>query len=98
MTVEKWGLPELTLSGPSELSGGNPFTNPFAAEFQVTYQYRNRMVTVDGFYDGDGTYRARFSPDREGEWSYITSSSVPELDGQRGTFACTAALQGNHGP
>ena len=84
-SIEKWGLHELTLSGPSEVPGGNPFAD---VEFQVTYQFRNRMVTVDGFYDGDGTYRARFSPDREGDWSYITSSSAAELDGHRGTFTC----------
>ena len=91
MSIEKWGLHELTLTGPSE-------GNPFALEFQVTYQFRNRMVTVDGFYDGDGVYRARFSPDREGEWSYITSSSAPELDGQCGTFVCSPPGPGNHGP
>ena len=92
MSIEKWGLHELTLTGPS---GGNPFVD---VEFQVTYQFRNRMVTVDGFYDGDGDYRARFSPDREGEWSYITSSSAPELDGHQGTFTCVPPGQGNHGP
>ncbi|WP_329001852.1 DUF5060 domain-containing protein [Kribbella sp. NBC_00709] len=95
VSTEKWGLHELTLSGPSELAGGNPFTD---VEFQVTYQFRNRMVTVDGFYDGDGTYRARFSPDREGSWDYITSSSAAELDGHRGTFECTPPAPGNHGP
>jgi hypothetical protein len=92
MTVERWGLHELTLSGPAD---GNPFAD---VEFSVAYQYRNRVVEVDGFYDGDGVYRARFSPDRDGEWSYVTSSSAAELDGHRGTFVCTPPGPNNHGP
>jgi hypothetical protein len=90
--VELWGVHELTFSGPSD---GNPFVD---VSLRVAYRFRNRVVTVDGFYDGDGVYRARFSPDREGEWSYVTSSSVPELDGHRGSFACVPAGPGNHGP
>ena len=92
MTVERWGLHELTLSGPAD---GNPFAD---VELRVAYQYRNRVVVVDGFYDGDGVYRARFSPDREGEWSYVTSSSATELDGHRGSFVCTPPGPDNHGP
>ncbi|TCC62183.1 DUF5060 domain-containing protein [Kribbella pittospori] len=92
MTVERWGVHELTLTGPAD---GNPFAD---VEFRVAYRYRNRVLTVDGFYDGDGVYRARFSPDREGEWSYLTSSSAPELDGHRGTLLCIPPGPGNHGP
>ncbi|WP_406052467.1 DUF5060 domain-containing protein [Kribbella sp. NBC_00889] len=92
MTVERWGVHELTLTGPAD---GNPFAD---VEFRVAYRYRNRVLTVDGFYDGDGVYRARFSPDREGEWSYVTSSSAPELDGHRGTLLCIPPGPRNHGP
>jgi uncharacterized protein DUF5060/uncharacterized protein DUF5605/uncharacterized protein DUF4038 len=92
MTVERWGVHELTLTGPAD---GNPFAD---VEFRVAYRYRNRVLTVDGFYDGDGVYRARFSPDREGEWTYVTRSSAPELDGHRGTLLCVPPGPGNHGP
>ena len=34
---------------------------------------------VQGFYDGDGIYRVRFMPGIQGHWSYLTSSSAPEL-------------------
>jgi len=92
MSIEKWALHELALPGPAD---GNPFAD---VEFQVTYQYQNRLVTVDGFYDGDGLYRARFSPDREGEWSYVTTSTAPELDGHRGSLLCVPPGPDNHGP
>ncbi|TDD26860.1 DUF5060 domain-containing protein [Kribbella turkmenica] len=91
-TVERWGLHELTWSGPSD---GTPFAD---VTLRVAYRFRNRVVTVDGFYDGDGVYRARFMPDSEGRWEYVTSSSAPELDGHRGSFECTPPGPGNHGP
>jgi uncharacterized protein DUF5060/uncharacterized protein DUF5605/uncharacterized protein DUF4038 len=92
MKVERWGMHELTLSGPAD---GNPFAD---VELRVAYRYRNRVVTVDGFYDGDGVYRARFMPDREGRWEYVTRSSTPDLDGHRGSFHCVPPGPGNHGP
>jgi hypothetical protein len=92
MRVERWGMHELTLSGPAD---GNPFAD---VELRVAYRYRNRVVTVDGFYDGDGVYRARFMPDREGRWEYVTRSSASELDGHRGSFDCIPPGPGNHGP
>ena len=45
--VERWAVHELALPGPA---GGNPFAD---VELRVSYRYRNRVVTVDGFYDGD---------------------------------------------
>ncbi|TWD75169.1 uncharacterized protein DUF4038 [Kribbella amoyensis] len=90
--VERWAVHELALPGPAD---GNPFAD---VELRVTYRFRNRVVTVDGFYDGDGVYRARFMPDREGRWEYVTSSSAPELDGHRGELLCTPPGPGNHGP
>jgi hypothetical protein len=92
MKVERWGMHDLTLSGPAD---GNPFAD---VELRVAYRYRNRVVTVDGFYDGDGVYRARFMPDREGRWEYVTRSSAPDLDGLRGSFDCIPPGPGNHGP
>ena len=90
--VERWGLFDLTLAGPSD---GNPFIDvTLSAEFS----YKNRVVRADGFYDGDGTYRVRCMPDAPGEWRYVTHSNRAELDGLTGTFICTPASPGNHGP
>ena len=55
-------------------------------------------MQVDGFYDGDGVYKVRFSPDAEGEWTYVTRSNRRELDGKTGAFACVAPSATNHGP
>jgi PKD repeat protein len=90
--VARWDIQEVALKGPQ---AGNPFVDvQLSAEFKL----EDRLVKAPGFYDGQGTYRIRFMPDAEGQWTYITRSSVPELDGKRGTFTCTVAGPGNHGP
>jgi hypothetical protein len=89
--VERWGMFELALAGPRE---GNPFDVRLAAEFRNEH----RSVAVDGFYDGEGAYKIRFSPDTEGEWSYTTRAGIRELDGRAGTFVCTRPSGANRGP
>ena len=97
-TVERWDVFELTLQGPKE---GNPFVD---VSFGATFSYKNRSVKLDGFYDGasatddGGLYRLRFMPDTPGEWRFVTQSSATELDGRQGSFTCTPAAEGNHGP
>ena len=90
--VEKWGIFELTLKGTKK---GNPFID---VDFGGVFKYENREIEVNGFYDGDGNYKIRFMPDKEGKWSYITWSNLNELDGEKGFFECIAAQKGNHGP
>ncbi|GAB3325018.1 DUF5605 domain-containing protein [Larkinella ripae] len=91
-TVEKWGLYEISLAGPS---GGNPFTDVWlSAEFSLGA----KKIKVTGFYDGEGVYKIRFMPDSVGQWSYRTASNVKALTGKRGTLACRAPSAANHGP
>jgi hypothetical protein len=90
--VPQWETFELVLSGPSS---GNPFTE---VDLTATFSLGHRTVTVDGFYDGAGKYKVRFMPDTTGDWTYTTSSNVPELSGKTGRFPCVAALAGAHGP
>jgi len=91
-TVERWGIFELVLSGPTS---GNPFVEiTFAAEFS----FKNRVIYADGFYDGDGIYRVRCMPDAVGEWRYVTRSACPDLAGITGSFVCVEPSAGNHGP
>ncbi|RKN44937.1 DUF5605 domain-containing protein [Streptomyces hoynatensis] len=92
MTVERWGLHELRLTGPGT---GNPYTE---VRLRAEFRHRNRVVPVDGFYDGEGRHVVRFSPDRVGTWFWVTRSNVPELDGRRGSFECVPPGPGNHGP
>ncbi len=90
--VERWGSFELVLNGPDT---GNPFLD---IRFGVKFRYKNRILDVDGFYDGGGVYKARCMPDAEGVWSYETESNCRELDGVTGEFHCAAPSAGNHGP
>ena len=90
--VERWGVFEIRLAGPSS---GNPFLE---VQLGAHFRYRNRVVEVDGFYDGEGTYRVRFMPDETGEWSYTTTSNVAGLAGKTGTFTVVAPSPKNHGP
>jgi hypothetical protein len=90
--VERWGVHEIELAGPSD---GNPFAD---VRLSARFQFRNRIVEADGFYDGDGVYRVRFMPDAVGPWSYTTVSNVTELDGHAGAFEVSPASEGNHGP
>src|ERR1700726_4822506 len=90
--VPQWEVFELRLAGPDS---GNPFTE---VQLGARFVLGRKFVAVDGFYDGTGTYKIRFMPDTEGEWTYTTSSNAPQLDGKVGRFACVAALQTAHGP
>lgn len=90
--INKYSMFELTLNGPSS---GNPFTE---VDLRATFSYLNYKKVVSGFYDGDGVYKVRFMPDKEGSWEYVTSCNVSELDGKSGSFECIPALEGSHGP
>jgi len=90
--VERWGVYEVTLAGPRD---GNPFLD---VRLSAEFRHADRILTGAGFYDGDGAYKVRFSPDAEGEWRYATRSNRRELDGKMGSVVCTPATAGNHGP
>ena len=90
--VEKWGIFELTLNGPSE---GNPFSD---INLRAKFKFKSREIEVEGFYDGDGIYKIRFMPDSEGEWSFVTSSNSSKLNNIEGRFICTLPSPNNHGP
>jgi hypothetical protein len=90
--VEKWKVYEITLGGPSS---GNPFK-----EVKLSGRFINDNDTISnsGFYDGDGIYKIRFMPQKEGKWTYLTTSNDNKLDNKKGSFICTPALKDNHGP
>ena len=90
--VEKWGVFELELKGPSD---GNPFTE---VRFSAVFSHGSTTVEVPGFYDGEGVYKVRFSPHTTGEWRYETKSNRWPLTGKLGAFVVTAPTPGNRGP
>ena len=56
-------------------------------------------VTVNGFYDGDGVYRARFMPSYEGIYTYVIGGNFSDnIEEKEGAFEAVAPSMGNHGP
>ncbi len=90
--IQKYEIMELAFDGPN---GGNPFRE---IRLRARCSHGDRQVLVDGFYDGEGVYRLRLMPDAEGEWTVITESNAPEMDGRRHSFVCTPARSRVHGP
>jgi hypothetical protein len=91
-SVERWGVFELELNGPST---GNPFVD---VRFGAVFTDGHTTVEVPGFYDGDGVYKVRFSPETTGSWRYETKSNRWDLTGKTGSFAVTPPGPGNRGP
>lgn len=80
---------ELTFEN-SDVSG-----NRFLEYVDVTFEKDGRTFEVDGFYDGDDTWIARFMPDEKGRWSYEWSF---QGDSGSGTFVVTDKTNSdNHG-
>lgn len=71
----EWELENPTYSG-----------NPFDLIATVTFIHNSGEEDrkTEMFYDGEDTWKFRFTGTRVGEWTFITSSEDPELDGKRG--------------
>ncbi len=82
--VGKWKRFEVSFTD-SSWSG-----NPFDVEFQgvFTHTSSGRTLTQFGFYAGNNTWKIYFMPDRLDEWTFVTNSTDPDLDGQTGSFNC----------
>src|SRR5262249_37368848 len=52
--ISRWDTFEAAFKGPST---GNPFSD---VDLFVVFSHGNRELRMTGFYDGEGTYRARF--------------------------------------
>ncbi|MBE7502383.1 MAG: DUF5060 domain-containing protein [Verrucomicrobiales bacterium] len=59
--TERWGVFELSLAGPAS---ENPYLD---VQWSARFTQGDREVNVPGFWDVDGTFKARFSPPTEGE-------------------------------
>jgi hypothetical protein len=88
--VDKYGVYEATFKSSD---AGNPF---IGIRFTATFQHGNETFTPEGFYDGNGIFKVRFMPDKEGTWTYTTSSNRDDLNNKKGSFTCVASK--NHGP
>ncbi|MBU2532170.1 MAG: DUF5060 domain-containing protein [Alphaproteobacteria bacterium] len=91
-TVAKWDVFEHAFK--VEVSG-NPYLD---TEFWLIFSQNNRKIRVPGFYDGDGVFKVRFSPDNEGDWAMVTESGTAALNGQEASFSVIGPRDGVHGP
>ena len=86
MNVEKWDTCEF------EFVSGGSYDNPFTeVDLTATFTHEGgQTITVNGFYDGDNTWRVRFMPLEEGGWSFETTANDSALSGQSGALTCVA--------
>jgi hypothetical protein len=93
-TAEKWGLFEIELTCTAKT-----FVNPYQeVKLQAYFQYGQVRKRAIGFYDGGSTWRIRWMPEFEGEYTFSITSNHEEFDGLEGRFTCTPAGDNNHGP
>jgi hypothetical protein len=94
--VQQWDTYEVGLKTAETYE--NPFVE-VSLSAVWTHPDSGRSLTVNGFYEGDNTWRIRFMPGELGAWRYVTESSDPALDGQRGEITCTRPTASYlHGP
>jgi hypothetical protein len=84
-----FGTHEITFTGNGSVD------NPFATEATVTFIPSSGSAnakTVDMFYDGGDTWRARTYINEVGQWSWVSQSGDdPGLDGNSGSFTASAS-------
>ena len=89
--VEQWARFEATYEYASNV---NNFKD---VNLSAKFSNSDTSFTVQGFYDGDDTFKIRFMPQFQGKWSFITSSNKPALNKKKGTFECVKTSGNNHG-
>ncbi len=60
--------------------------NPFDVQATVSFTHSSGATRTTGmFYDGDDTWKFRFTGTKTGEWTFKTNSPEDELNGKTGT-------------
>lgn len=90
-TVNKYNMFEIELNGPQN---GNPFLD---YEISASFYSINEMKTVNGFYDGKGTYKIRFMPSFEGAYRFQIKANF-QLTDSNGMFYVNESEKHTHGP
>ncbi|MBN2633205.1 MAG: DUF4038 domain-containing protein [Bacteroidales bacterium] len=88
--AKMWQKYELTFTSSTVYE--NPVQQ--VRSFEITFYSPGGMEkTINGFWDGGATWRARFMPDEPGKWVYETRCSDAKnqgLNGQKGFFNCVS--------
>jgi hypothetical protein len=82
--VPRWEMYEFAVNGRSHVE--NPFRDAALVGEFISPSGKTRVV--DGFHDGGTSWRLRFAPDEEGEWSYLLRGEGVEIL-ERGKLTCT---------
>ncbi|KAA3614051.1 MAG: DUF4038 domain-containing protein [Calditrichaeota bacterium] len=56
----------------------------------------NIVQTIPAFWDGDSTFRVRFSPNLSGTWRWRVLSNDTSFTGKNGEFVCASKLPAGH--
>ena len=76
------GLYEVSLETDTEIA--NPYMD---VRIKVAFERPDgSRVSVDGFFDGEGVFKARAYCDTIGTWRWNSSSNIKDLDGKSGMF------------
>lgn len=89
--VQQWQRYEIAFTS---IYQGNAFSS---VQLSATFSSKDSNVIVDGFYDGNDTFRIRFMPQTTGTWHYTIKSNLKEIHNKKGSFTCVAAEGKNHG-
>jgi hypothetical protein len=96
MNVERWDACEISFAA------SKTYTNPFQdvdLTATLTHADSGKSIAVNGFYDGDSTWRLRFMPTELGAWRYATQSADAGLNGKEGRVDCIEPTKPYlHGP
>jgi len=75
-TVPIFGVIEWLFEGPDQKENLN----------QVWLWLEISGQKFEGYYEGNGKYKVRFVPKQIGNWEYLITSPIKELDDRKGTF------------
>lgn len=78
-------------------AGNAPEGPQVEIDLAASFEKDGTVTAVKGFYAGDGEYRVRFLPEKEGNYAYSVKSDALGID-ERGTLAAAPAMPGHHGP
>lgn len=84
------GVTQASLYGVYQValqSGDQPGNPYFEVDLSVTFTRPDKSrVEVEGFFDGDGKFKARAYCDMVGQWAWTSKSNVEGLAGKSGVF------------
>ncbi|MEZ6136741.1 MAG: DUF5060 domain-containing protein [Pirellulaceae bacterium] len=90
--AEQWDVTDVVFHSDGSSVAGLKQT------FSATFSHETAdSISVDGFYDGESDYVIRFTPPASGKWTFITQSSLAELNDHQGTLNATPAVDGRKG-